>query len=104
MTLIVSPAVDGQLVALSGNIARDNPQAAARFLDAVEAEFNFILDWPEASPVARLKKKNLRNIRYRPVKRPFQNYIVFYRATATTVFVGAVLWGGTNWQEDLEVF
>ncbi len=34
----------------------------------------------------------------------FQNYLIFYRVQGDVLFVGAVLWGGTNWTEDLSLF
>jgi len=66
--------------------------------------FDFIGQWPEASRAVRLKKPSMRGIGYRLVKRPFQNYLVFYRVGRGHVVIGSVLWGGTNWQEDLKVF
>lgn len=104
MTLRVSGKVDAQLIAAAQAIAHDDTGAARRFLDSVYAEFDFILQWPEASPLARMKSRRLRAIRYRPVRRPFQNYLVFYKLLPGEIFVGAVLHGATNWTEDFEIF
>lgn len=104
MTLRLSGLVDAQLVAAAKSITHDDTGAAGRFLDSVYAEFDFILQWPEASPQARMKSRRLRGVRYRPVRRPFQNYLVFYMILPGEVFVGAVLHGATNWTEDFEIF
>lgn len=104
MKLELGEKVDGQLADLAAHIAVDNPDAARRFLESVYVEFDFLLDWPEASPLARLHSRRLKGVRYRPVRRPFQNYLIFYRVRGDVLFVGAVLWGGTNWTEDLSLF
>jgi hypothetical protein len=67
-------------------------------------EFEFVGKWPEASPLARLRKSSLKGVQYRPVRRPFQNYLVFYRVEKGRVLIGSVLWGGMNWMDDLSVF
>ena len=95
---------EDQLVAIAAHIRRDNLDAARRFLAAVYEEFEFVAKWPEASSLARLRKPSLKGVRHRPVRRPFQNYLIFYRAEKDRVLIGSVLWGGMNWTDDLSVF
>ena len=104
MTYEVAPVVDLQLATIAAFIRRDNPDAARRFLDAVYTDFEFVGAWPEASPLARFRNPSLKNVRYRPVRRPFQNYLIFYRVESEHVQIGSVLWGGMNWTDDLNVF
>ncbi len=96
--------VDDQLVAIAAYIRRDNCDAARRFLAAVYKDFEFAAQWPEASPMARFRNPSLKGVRYRPVRRPFQNYLIFYRVEKDRVLIGSVLWGGMNWTDDLSVF
>jgi len=96
--------VDDQLVAIAGYLRRDNRDVARRFLGAVYEEFEFVARWPEASPLARLRKASLKGVRYRPVRRPFKNYLIFYRLEVDRALIGSVLWGGMNWTDDLSVF
>jgi plasmid stabilization system protein ParE len=100
----LTAAMEDQLVAIAAYIRRDNRDAARRFLAAAYKEFEFVANWPEASPLARLRKPSFRGVRYRPVRRPFQNYLIFYRVEKDRVLIGSVLWGGMNWTDDLSVF
>jgi plasmid stabilization system protein ParE len=94
------PAADEDLVCIARWIARDNQDAARRFLDQAFAEFDFIADWPEASPLARFKSRRLARIRVRPVSPPFQNYLVFYVWQAGETRIVRVLHGATNCRDD----
>jgi plasmid stabilization system protein ParE len=75
---ILHRAADEDLVCSAHYIRRDNPAAAVQFLDRAFEAFDFIAGWPEASPIARLSSRRHRGIRFRPLPRPFQNYLVFY--------------------------
>ncbi len=101
---ILHRATDEDLVCGARYIRRDNPDAAVQFLDRAFEAFDFIPDWPEASPVARLSARRHRGIRFRPLPRPFQNYLVFYQIKPDAVHIYRVLHGATNWQEDLRLF
>ena len=101
---ILHRAADEDLVCAAHYIRRDNSEAAVRFLDRAFEAFDFIADWPEASPLARLAASRHRGIRFRPLPRPFQNYLVFYQIKHDAVHIYRVLHGATNWQDDLELF
>ncbi len=97
-------AADDDLVCGAHYIRRNNPDAAELFLDRAFEAFELIADWPEASPIARLSARRHRGIRFRPLPRPFQNYLVFYQIKPGGVHIYRVLHGATSWQEDLRLF
>jgi len=101
---ILHRAADEDLVCSARYIQRDNPDAAAQFLERAFEAFDFIAGWPEASPAARLSARRYRGIRFRPLPRPFQNYLVFYQIKSEAVHIYRVLHGATNWREDLRLF
>ena len=60
------------------SVARDNPAAAERVLDAVEATFEQLTRQPECGVTYRSRDRNLPDMRMLPVTE-FTNYLVFYR-------------------------
>ena len=101
---ILHREADEDLVHDSQYFRRDNPEAAVRFLERAFEVFDLIADWPEASPLAHLSGRRHRGIRFRPLPRPFQNYLVFYQIKRGGVHIYRVLHGATNWQDDVELF
>ena len=101
---ILHRTADDDLVCGAHYIRRNNPDAAELFLDRAFEAFEFIADWPEASPIARLSARRHRGIRFRPLPRPFQNYLVFYQIKPDGVHIYRVLHGATSWQDDLQLF
>jgi len=101
---ILHRLAEDDLVRSAHYIRRDNPNAAVQFLDRAFEAFDFIAGWPAASPTARLSARRHRGIRFRPLPRPFQSYLVFYRIKPDAVHTYRVLHGATNWQEDLRLF
>jgi len=75
---ILHRAADEDLICGAHYIRRDNPDAAVQFLDHAFEASDFTAAWPEASPMARLPARRHRGIGFRPLPRPFQNYLVFY--------------------------
>ena len=101
---VLHRAAEEDLLCSARYLRRGNPEAAVQFLDRAFAAFDFIARWPEASPTARLSARRHRGIRFRPLPRPFQNYLVFYQIKPDAVHIYRVLHGATNWQEDLRLF
>lgn len=97
-------AADEDLVCAAQYIQRDNPGAGVQLLDRAFEAFDFIAAWPEASPIARLSARRHRGIRFRPLPRPFHNYLVFYEIKPDGAHIYRVLHGATNWREDLRLF
>jgi toxin ParE1/3/4 len=66
------------LVEIAAYIARDNPEAAARVLDAIDLTFARLAKFPESGTRYHAARKVLAGIRMTPVSR-FRNYLIFYR-------------------------
>lgn len=73
-------------------INRENPDAAWRFLLAIEEFFEILKKQPEIGPVYRTSNSRLEGLRMFPLRR-FKEYVIFYRLTETTVEVVRVLHG-----------
>jgi toxin ParE1/3/4 len=71
-------------------IARDNPEAADRLLDAAEETFELLARSPGIGSERSFRK--LVGIRSRAV-RGFHNYLVFYQTNQETVVILRVLHG-----------
>ena len=74
------------------SVARDNPAAAERVLDAVEATFEQLTRQPECGVTYRSRDRNLPDVRMLPVI-GFANYLVFYRIEAEAVRILYVVHG-----------
>jgi toxin ParE1/3/4 len=98
------PAVVAEdLPHIYASIARDNPQAAERVLDAVEATFEQLTRQPECGVTYKSRNRNLPDVRMLPVI-GFANYLVFYRIEAEAVRILYVVHGARHlprffWQE-----
>jgi toxin ParE1/3/4 len=62
-------------------IAVENPDAAERFLAALQLSFRTLAQWPEVGPRYQSNRAGLAGMRFWPVRR-FANYLIFYRVTA----------------------
>jgi len=71
-------------------IARDNPDAARRFLLAAEDTFADILANPQIGRVRRLKNPLFHDLRQWPVK-GFKNYLVYYQVSDEEITVLRVM-------------
>lgn len=93
------PAAYDDLEAISGYIARDNPDAAHRFLLAAERAFAALASNPslgQAYPHPRYTE-----LRIWPMGRRFRNYVIFYRPMDEGVEIIRVLHGARNLPEVL---
>jgi toxin ParE1/3/4 len=73
------------------SVARDNPAAAERVLDAVEATFEQLTRQPECGVTYRSRDRKLPDVRMLPV-----NYLVFYRIEAQAVRILYVVHGARH--------
>ena len=73
-------------------IARNDPAAAERVLDAVEATFGVIADQPECGVRYPTRNPLLQDVRMLPVNE-FPTYLVFYRLEDEVVRVLYVIHG-----------
>lgn len=74
------------------HIARDNPAAAERVLDAVEATFAIIAAQPESGVQYPTRNPRTKAVRMLPVG-GFNSYLVFYRVEGEAVRVLYVVHG-----------
>ncbi len=90
------PAVIAEdLPDIYASIGRDNPPAAERVLDAVEATFAQLTRQPECGVTYRSRNRNLPEVRMLPVI-GFANYLVFYRIEAEAVRILYVVHGARH--------
>lgn len=76
-------------------IARDNPGAADRVLEAVSQTFDLIAREPGCGVVYPTRNAQLHGVRMFPVD-GYPNYLVFYRIEAATVRVLYVVHGARH--------
>lgn len=90
------PAViEADLPGLYAHIAQDNPTAAERVLDAVEATFSEIATQPGLGVNYPTRNPRLHAMRMLPVS-GFSNYLVFYRIEDAAVRVLYVVHGARH--------
>ena len=87
--------VERDLPTIYGHIAADNPAAAEDVLDAVEQTFQQIAQHPNSGVAYPTRNPKLRDLRMVPI-RGFSDYLVFYRAEATSVRILYVTHGARN--------
>lgn len=83
------------LPAIFGYIAKDNPDAAERFLEAVETTCRQIGSQPESGVSYRSRHQKLRGIRMLPVS-DFSSYLIFYRVESLRICVLHVVHGARD--------
>lgn len=64
----------------SEHIAGDSPTAAFRFLEAADAAFDLLGDFPEIGRLRRFVHPKLSGVRSWPIK-GFEKHVIFYRAS-----------------------
>ena len=95
---LAAPAVDDDLLQGAQWIALDNPEAAVRFLDTARRNMEFLSDFPEAGPKARLKPARLQDMRFWVLSPPFNKWIMFYKIESGIVVVIRILHSAQNWR------
>jgi toxin ParE1/3/4 len=76
-------------------IASDNPDAAARFVPALEATYEQLVALPGMGSVRSFGRKDLSEVRMLPVT-GFEHYLLFYTALRTHVKVLRILHGARD--------
>lgn len=77
------------------HIAEDNPAAAERVLEAVEATFAQLAMQPESGVLYPSRNPRMKDVRMLPVS-GFSNYLVFYRIADDAVRVLYVVHGARH--------
>ena len=86
-------AVD--LPGIYGFIARENPNAAERVLDAIEVTFRQLANQPECGVIYPTRNPRLRGVRMLPVH-DYPTYLIFYRLEPESVRVLYVVHGARH--------
>lgn len=92
-SLIVQRGVADDLRQISEFIAKDNPQAARRFLRAARSDFVRIAEMPGVGGPIEINIRWMANMRVLPIT-GFENYIILYRECHDQVEIVYVVYGG----------
>ena len=85
-----SPEAWDDMRAIVAYIATDNPDAAERFVPALEKTYAQLEALPGMGSVRHFGRKDLQGVRVIPVT-GFEHYLLFYTATSTNIQVIRVL-------------
>jgi toxin ParE1/3/4 len=85
-----SPQAWDDMRAIVAYIASDNPEAATRFVPALEATYEQLVALPGMGSVRHFRRKDLQGVRMLPVT-GFEHYLLFYRTAGTHVKVLRIL-------------
>ncbi len=91
-SLIIRPRAKLDLAEIIEHLAPHNVDAAAHFLDTVEAEFAFLADNPRAGSIRSRPPLRLKGLRSWPVH-GFRNYLIFYLPRTEGVEIIRILHG-----------
>ena len=92
---ILDPCVEGELWDIWRFIARDNPDAATRVIDAAYDTFKTIAAHPGLGRSQRFRNSRLREVRSWRIA-GFDNYLIFYRSVADGIQVNHVYHGARD--------
>jgi toxin ParE1/3/4 len=92
---ILDPCVEEELGAIWEFIAKDNPEAARRVIDAARETFRNLARNPGLGRPWKFRRPRHQEIRYRTVS-GFDNYVVFYREIPNGIQVHHVFHGARN--------
>ena len=95
----ISRQADAQLDEITGYIARDNPDAAARVLDALFDAFQLLARDPE---IGTLRDDLRPGLRVFTPKAPARNYVICYYARSAGIEIGHVFNARPNWMSILQ--
>lgn len=104
MNWLASPETDEDLIAARDFIAADNEASARDFLDAAFEAFDRLARFPEMGPLARLKNRALKGVRFFVLAPPFNRWLIFYQPAGKVVEIKRVLYGNVNWRQEPERF
>ena len=73
-----------------------NPRVAGRFVDAVEATLDILLEQPGMGRARFRNWPELGGIRSFRVQRPFHRFLIFYRHDTSALFAERLIYGGRD--------
>jgi toxin ParE1/3/4 len=92
---ILDPCVEGELWGIWHFIARNNPDAATRVIEAARETFKTLAANPGLGRPRRFRNPRLRDIRSRRIS-GFENYLIFYRGISGGIQVHHIYHGARN--------
>lgn len=95
------PGVLEALLAMAEFIARDDLDAAIRFLDAVEETFRYLAESPDVGNPCHFRRAALTGLKRWHV-RGFPKHLIFYFASETEVEIVRVLHAARDWETLLD--
>jgi toxin ParE1/3/4 len=90
--VVFSDQAKVDLMAIGDHIAKDSRRRAVEFIERLEAQALEIGLMPAAFPL--IPRHEHRDIR----RRPFGNYLIFYRAEKSVVFIVRILHGAMDYE------
>lgn len=91
MRVVFTQSAKAGLLDIADFIARDNPRRALSFAQDLRAAAEAIGEFPEAYPVVpRYERLGLR-------RRPYGNYLIFYRIEVEEVVIDYILHGAQDY-------
>ena len=95
MILVLTREAEADLEAIGDWIAADNPSRAVSFVQELLGACTSLTEAPKAYPlVARFKRFGVR-------KRPYRDYLIFYRIIGETVEISHVIHGARDYESIL---
>jgi addiction module RelE/StbE family toxin len=92
VTVVFTRFAKADLEEIGDYIARDNPQRALSFVQELRAAARGLAECPRAFPViARYERHGVR-------RRPFGNYLIFYRIEADQLVILRILHGAWDYE------
>ena len=82
-------------------IGQEAPEAALRFIEAVEATLRLLTENPELGPARECERSELAGLRFFPVK-GFDKHLIFYRTNRAGIEIIRVLYGTRDIEPLLE--
>jgi plasmid stabilization system protein ParE len=73
-----------------------SPSVAERFVDAVEATLNVLMEQPGLGRARFRDWPELEGIRSFRVQKPFHRFLIFYRFDRSTLFAERLIFGGRD--------
>ncbi|MBI2503037.1 MAG: type II toxin-antitoxin system RelE/ParE family toxin [Candidatus Latescibacteria bacterium] len=89
-SLSIRPQADRDIDALFVYLAQDNPDAADRFLSAVQEAFELLVEMPQIGSLQQFDHQALKDLRRWPVK-GFEKHLIFYQLIVNRIEIVRVL-------------
>ena len=98
---LLSPQAWQDALEIVAYIGTENPEAASRFVPALEATCEQLLSLPSLGSVRQFRREDLNGVRILPVT-GFERYLIFYAPTGKSIHVIRVLHGARDFPSIFE--